>query len=940
MPRKRLPAISPRVKVFVSYSRSDAEVAGQVETLLQEYADTWFDTRNIQPGVEWEQETLSAVTAQDVVVFLVSRHSIDPDRWCIRELVHAQENGKRVACLAIERVPKSDLPDSLTFLRDRQWTNLTDDDWEQRLRLDVEENFVWVRKHTSVAIANAAYRDPSVRGGLLRGAALRNAFGMLAERQPGTPDLTAGQRDFIVRSQRASRWRRGILTCGLVLLLVVAGLVTMRMVTDSRKKGADDLAAKACALAESDPASAMLQAVEAAQRALTPRTRNCLFSLVHRQPGADRYLPAPDGSQILAADSNGDQLAVAGVGGRDVTLWNTGTWQPVGSPVTIAGEFFTVADLAFSPDRTLLAVANSDATINLNRVTPSGLVPLYSNRITGGRKIGRAISPSVAFTPDGRYLLVAGAALTSSQVDVYPVSEWAAVRSVAAEGMQAIDVAPDGTVALWGGGGIRLTRVADVLHDDITEHGTTVTTTEVTAVALALDGSRLAWSAGDPAVHIWNVSTNRAAIEVRHTAQVTALAIGGTATSLAVVGSDQVTLWNVKTGDSLGPTVEQPSVAAATFLGGHNVVATGSTDVAIRTVPARDPWVDQHAVSGAGEPNYGLSAVSPDGMHAAFIAKSGPVVITGPDGTSTRGESPVAESYGLIFLDKEHILINEGDTASTWDLAGHPLFRNLYELGPTECDGGSAPSVPILAAAPGPSPSIVSVGYGMCGLIVQWSADGTASSRTNLTDAMSISAIAANPRTGAVAVADSGTRDTTGQVFLLNGDQKPRTFAVSYSRAVAFAATNDEIAAGGVDAAGVSTVTRIPLSGSTSTSLSALGMEVNAVTFGAGDKLLAAGSSDGVISIWDLDGMSASLLGTVRTGDQSLNGLAFTGSGEDLRFVTAQTIGTVSMRPTDWLHNACTIVGPVVNSGIASAGSRQRETREASRDACAHVPGP
>jgi len=103
------------MKIFLSYASEDRAVAEPVNlALLAQGHDVFFDRDDLPPGAEYDNRVRQAIGQADLFVFLVSGHSIQPQRYTLSELGIAQRKWKhpdaRVLPVLVEPVPIAQLP--------------------------------------------------------------------------------------------------------------------------------------------------------------------------------------------------------------------------------------------------------------------------------------------------------------------------------------------------------------------------------------------------------------------------------------------------------------------------------------------------------------------------------------------------------------------------------------------------------------------------------------------------------------------------------------------------------------------------------------------------------------------------------------------------------------------------------------------------------------
>ena len=117
------------MKVFVSHSHSDSELAARVSKALRnEGLDVWDPDLNLLPGDNWAAEVARALEESDAMVVLLTPDAINSP-WVRREMEYAlgaKRYSNRLIPVAIgdrERIPAHDVP---WIVRRLPWVELED----------------------------------------------------------------------------------------------------------------------------------------------------------------------------------------------------------------------------------------------------------------------------------------------------------------------------------------------------------------------------------------------------------------------------------------------------------------------------------------------------------------------------------------------------------------------------------------------------------------------------------------------------------------------------------------------------------------------------------------------------------------------------------------------------------------------------------------------
>ena len=84
------------MRIFISYAREDRESATRLYRLLRKIEGVypWMDFYNLSPGSEWESEVMRALESSNLIVLLLSKHSVSKTGYVQREIREGIEKAK------------------------------------------------------------------------------------------------------------------------------------------------------------------------------------------------------------------------------------------------------------------------------------------------------------------------------------------------------------------------------------------------------------------------------------------------------------------------------------------------------------------------------------------------------------------------------------------------------------------------------------------------------------------------------------------------------------------------------------------------------------------------------------------------------------------------------------------------------------------------------
>jgi WD40 repeat protein len=251
-------------------------------------------------------------------------------------------------------------------------------------------------------------------------------------------------------------------------------------------------------------------------------------------------------------------------------------------PITwIGGGQIGVLAEAVSPDQQTIAIAGGDNTVKLWGVRDHRLIRTFAGHQGG--------VSSVAFTPDGKYLVSGGEFVfgsSESPLKLWRVADGAFIQDFKvpanAVDVRSVAVSPDGTLVAAGHsrGQVNLYRISDGgLVRSLLGH-----TDQVLSVAFSPDGAKVASGSTDNTVRVWQVLDG---VPLRvlsgHTSFVVSVAFSPNGTTLASGSNDgTVLLWRTSDFTLIRALRHTDTVNSVAFSADSQTLASGGGDVDVR----------------------------------------------------------------------------------------------------------------------------------------------------------------------------------------------------------------------------------------------------------------------------------------------------------------------------------------------------------------------
>jgi WD40 repeat protein len=556
---------SERLRIFISYSRRDAEMADRLVAALRAHGfEVAIDRRDLEFGEKWQAELAEFVRLSDTVVWLVSEFSIRSE-WVSWELDEVARRHKRLVPVMVGDTPRDKLPRQLgeihilpaegVFELDRDLAALvrvleTDRAWIKEASRLADRAHEWTSKGHSPAL-------------LLRSAALGSAEGWKDRRPAKAPPPAQETLDLILASRRAATRRLRWWAAGsLAVTAIATGLAVfayLQRVEADHQRNESNLQREQAVKNEARAVALRKDSLLAQSKFLADRVQTkgdqgrfgnemallALEAVDHDETTAGRpywhaaqvalefSLLGPRETVVFAGHTDGIHgAAFAPDGQRIVTASADRTarlWHIDGRSIaTLAGhcgadaaqpaQDCVVLSAAFSPDGRWIVTGSSDGTARVwsSQGRQISVLAHPCAQAPGGPGQDCGVNTAV-FSPDGKRILTSSNDDTARLWEQHPSddgrSRWRAVAVLTGhtswvrsavysrDGQRILTASDDKTARLWDADGKYRATIAS--HDR-----------ELVYAEFAPDGTQILTSSFDRTVRLWRLVETQAQLQL------------------------------------------------------------------------------------------------------------------------------------------------------------------------------------------------------------------------------------------------------------------------------------------------------------------------------------------------------------------------------------------------------------------------------------------
>ena len=291
------------------------------------------------------------------------------------------------------------------------------------------------------------------------------------------------------------------------------------------------------------------------------RTGETVRTFKHHSNVIKSLMFSPDGQRIVSGSHD-----------KKIKLWNVRNGQRLR---TLKGHTANIEAVVFSPNGTQIASASLDGTIRLWDVSSGNTIRIFKGKD----------AYSVAFSPNGRYLIAGVLVKKNNVVKMWNVSTGKKVGtfqglmqtiqsvSYSLDRRYGVFGSSDNTIKVWDLATGQVVRTL-IGHSDA-----------VNDVAFSLDGKHIISASSDSNVHLWNIDSGNIVRTFNgHVNGVRSLALSSNGRYLVTGGNDHsIKLWDINTGNNIyNFSGHLGSVVSVAFSSNGKYIVSGSYDRTIK----------------------------------------------------------------------------------------------------------------------------------------------------------------------------------------------------------------------------------------------------------------------------------------------------------------------------------------------------------------------
>ncbi|WP_449418042.1 toll/interleukin-1 receptor domain-containing protein [Phormidium nigroviride] len=400
-------------EAFISYSRKDLEFVQKLfDSFCQEQREVWFDQKNIPLTADWRKEMYIGIEESQNFVFIISPDSVT-SKPCLEEIEHAVLHNKRLLPIMYRKTPSSTVHPAIRSLNFIPFPEDCDFDAHfKTLIAAIDTDLTHVKAHTRLQLRAIEWdkknRDVSF---LLRGSDLREAESWIEESTNKEPKPTPLHTQYLIASGQGEIKRQratiGAVGVGLVACVVLAAVAlgqreeAIHQRNFAREQEIQALTSLSQAkLLTEDQLDAMTASIKAAKQLqqtknasekLQNLTRDGLRQAVFKVQEKNRFEGHTAEVNSLSFSPDGNLIASASHD-RSIKIWKRD-----GTLVATLPHAQAVRSVNFSHDGQLIASASFDKTVKLWKIDGTLVATLEHKEPVRG----------VAFSP-GDKIIVSG----------------------------------------------------------------------------------------------------------------------------------------------------------------------------------------------------------------------------------------------------------------------------------------------------------------------------------------------------------------------------------------------------------------------------------------------------------------------------------------------------------------------------------------------------